>query len=131
MRWPSGPPHLTLKNPPKKTKKNKKTKKKKKKKNTHTQKKQKNNIQLSAIFLFVFGGCPKIIFDLAKKRAPNKHYKIGGFSKAFFEKQICVTKRPFSDKKIPNPEISVIIFFCLFLLFQQQKTPKLASISIL
>ena len=42
--------------------------------------------------------------NLAKK-ARNR-----GFSKAFFEKQICVTKRPFLDNKEPNPEIPVIIF---------------------
>ena len=33
-------------------------------------------------------------------------------------------------KKNTNPEISVIIFWGLFLLFQQQKTPKLAETPI-
>ena len=82
---------------------------------------------ISQHFLF-WGDIQKVFFDnLARKRAPKKHNKNGGFSKEFFEKQICVTKRPFLDKQIPNPEISVIIVFCFLLLFQQQETPKLTE----
>ena len=33
-------------------------------------------------------------------------------------------------KKNPNPEIPVIIFFCLSLLFQQQKTQNFAETPI-
>ena len=51
-----------------------------------------------------------------------------GFNKAIFEKQMCVTKSPFLDKK-PNPEIPVIIFAYSFL-FQQQKTLNLAEAPI-
>ena len=52
-----------------------------------------------SIFPFVFGGRPKFHFfsQLVQKRAPPKHYKNRGFSKTFFGKQLCVTKRPFLD----------------------------------
>ena len=56
-----------------------------------------------------------------RKRAPQKHYKNRGFSKAFLEKkQLCVTKWPFLDKK-PKSRNSSYHFFGSFLLFQQQK----------
>ena len=67
MRWPFGPPHLTLKpskkkNPKKqKTKKQtKKTKKRKKRKNTKIPKKELFSYQSK--FSFFLGGCPKIAF---------------------------------------------------------------------
>ena len=114
MRWPFGPPHLTLK-PSKKTHnyetKNRKEKRKKNKKNTHT-KYQKGVFQLSVNFSFLVATWPK-------KRAPKKHYKNRGFREQIFEKQFWATKRPFLDKK-PNPEIPVIILFVFFLLFQQK-----------
>ena len=82
MRWPFGPPHLTLK-PSKKNKEtkkqqNKKNKKIKKKKGTkkqkNTQKCQNKSFSIiSQIFLF-FGGCPKFPFfdNLAKKARTQK-----------------------------------------------------------
>ena len=86
-----------------------------------------SEVSYQSKFSFVFGGCPKFPFfdNLAKKRAPKKHYKNRGFCKAFLEKQICVAKRPFLDKKIPNPEISVIIF----LPFSSLSTTKNTKIS--
>ena len=71
---------------------------------------------------FVFGGCPKFPFfdNLAKKRAPKKHYKNRGLSKAFFEKQICVTKRQFLDKKSQIQLFQLSFFLPIFFLFQQQ-----------
>ena len=99
-------------------KKQNKTKEKKK----HTKIPKNIFSVISQMFPF-FGGCPKLPFfdNLAKKRAPKKHYKNRGFSNPFCGKQFWVTKRPFLDKKKPNPEIPVILFFCLFLLLQQQK----------
>ena len=97
MRWPFGPPHLTLK-PSKKTKKqktkkikNKKTEKKQKKgkKNKKTQKCQKKSFSvISQIFLFLVGvqNFP-FLTTWPKKRAPKNHYKNRGFSNPFFGKQ--------------------------------------------
>ena len=110
MRWPFGPPHLTLKP-------SKKNTKKKKKKN------QKSFSVISEIFLLFLVGVQNFPFltTWPKKRAPKKHYKNRGFSNPFFEKQICVTKRPFLDQKNPKPEIPVIIFFAFFFSFNNKK----------
>ena len=66
MRWPFGPPHLTLKPSKKntKTKKNKKqkTKKKKKKPKKKQQKYQKIAFQLSVKFFLFLGGFSKFPF---------------------------------------------------------------------
>ena len=109
MRWPEGPPHLTLK-PSKKTHKKKKQEKKKQlKKHKNTPKRA---FQLSVkFFLFwcVFQKFP--FFDtLTQKACTPKHYKNRGFSE-FFWKELCVTKGPFLDKKKPNSWIPVIIFW--------------------
>ena len=125
MRWPFGPPHLTLKPSKNNTKKTKKGKKKKRKKTqTKNPKIQKRAFQLSVNFSF-FGGCPKFPFltTWPKKRAPKKHNKNRGFSNPFFGKQFCVTSRPLLDKK-PNPEIPIILF-SPFSSFSTTKTTKI------
>ena len=116
MRWPFGPPHMTLK-PSKKHKKNKtnktnkktnKEKKRKKKKKKKARKHKKySKMSFSVIsenFLLFWVGVQNFPFltTWPKKRAPKKHYKNRGFRAFFFEKQMCVTKRPFLDPKIPN-----------------------------
>ena len=64
-----------------------------------------------------------------KKRAPKKQYKNRGFSKAFFEKQMCFTKRPFLGKKqIQKFQLSFL--FCFFLLLQHQQAQKYAETPI-
>ena len=137
MRWPFGPPHLTLKPSKKtkkqKTKKNQKQKKQKKKtkereKNPKTQKWQKKSFSvISQIFPF-FWWVSKISFfdNLAKKRAPQKHYKNRGFSNPFSGNQFWVTKRPFLDQKNPNPEIPVIIFLLPFSSLTTTKNTKIS-----
>ena len=136
MRWPFGPPHLTLKPSQKKTQKNKKqkkqTKKQKKKEKVKEHKNTKKELfSYQSKFSFFWGGVQKLPFltTWPRKRAPPKHYKNRGFS-LFFEKKLCVTKRPFLDPKNPNPEIPVIIFLPSFS-FNSQKTPKLAETPIL
>ena len=145
MRWPFGPPHLTLK-PSKKTKQKKQKKKQNKKqhkknkkkekprkKKKKTQKYQKKSFSvISQNFLFFWQGIQKLPFfdTLAQKTRTQKHYKNRGFSLFFFGKKLCVTKRPFLDKKNPNSEIPVIIFFLAFFLFQKQKTQKSAETPI-
>ena len=129
MRWPFGPPHLTLK-PSKKTNTNKKKKQKKRKKKKH--KIPKNELfSYQSNFSFFLVGVQNFPFltTWPKKRAPKKHYKNRGFSKAFFEKQICVTKRPFLDKKTQIQKFQ-LSFFCLFLLFATTKNTKLAETPI-
>ena len=127
MRWPFGPPHLTL-NPPKKTKtqkkqKNKKQEKKKPPKNQ--QKYQKIAFQLSVKFfhfswsLFKFS----LFWHLAPKSAHPKNTIKIGVSGPFFEKQMCVTKRPFLDQKNQNSWISVH-FFAYFFSFNNTKPPN-------
>ena len=86
MRWPFGPPHLTLK--PSKTKKNPKTQKQKiekkirkttKKKTKKKTKKHKNTqkelFSYQSMFSFL-GVCPKFLFltTWPKQRAPKKHF---------------------------------------------------------
>ena len=140
MRWPFGPPHLTLKPSKKnKTKKNKKKKTKNNTKKTKTRKTKKEKEKNTKIpkkelfsyqskFSFFLTGYPKIAFfdTLAQKTRTQKHYKNRGFSLFFFGKKLCVTKRPFLDKKNPNSEIPVIIFFsCLFFSFKNKKHKNL------
>ena len=124
MRWPFGPPHLTLK-PSKKNQKTKKKPKKQTKKNTKIPKKRFSVI--SQNFFFLGGGVQKLPFltTWPRKRAPPKHYKNRGFS-LFFEKKLYVTKRPFSDLKNPNPEIPVIIFFLPFFSLSTTKNTKIS-----
>ena len=59
----------------------------------------------------------------------EKHYKNRGFSKAFFEKQMCVTKRPFSDQKTQIQKFQLSLFAYSFH-FQQEKTQQLAETPI-
>ena len=147
MRWPFGPPHLTLKPSKQKTKqkpqkkkqkrnkeglgpsevtKKQKKKKKKRKERKRTAKNtripQKITFQLSLTFSFFGGGVQKLPFltTWPKKRAPPKHYKNRGFRNPFCAKKFWVTKRPFRTKKNKSRNSSYL-FFCLFLLLQQQK----------
>ena len=83
MRWPFGPPHLTLKPSPKNTETKKQTKKPKKQKqkkrkkespNKKQQKHQKIAFQLSVKFFLFFGWLFKIPFfdTLAQKARTQK-----------------------------------------------------------
>ena len=137
MRWPFGPPHLTLK-PSKKRKKtkppknHKKTQKRKtNKEHVKTQKYQKKGFSvISQNFLF-WGGVQKFPFltTWPRKRAPKEHYKNWGFSKAFWKNSYASRNGHFWTKK-PYPEIPDH-FFGSFLLFQQQKTQNSAETPVL
>ena len=133
MRWPFGPPHLTLK-PTKITRKTKKTKNKKKTKKTtkkeikskKTQKPKKELFSYQSKFSFL-GGVQKLPFltTWARKRAPPKHYKNRGFSLFFFEKSYALRNGHFWTKK-PTSRNSSYHFFLPFFLFQQQKNTKIS-----
>ena len=140
-RGPSG--HLTWPlNPPKQTQKQKK-KQRKKRKNKKTRQKrspkknskntQKLAFQLSVKIFFFFGWLFKIslFWHLGPESAhPKNTIKIGVSGPFFFGKQMCVTKRPFLDQKKPKFINFSYHFFCLFLLFQQQKNPTIAETPI-
>ena len=139
MRWPFGPPHLTLKPSKKNKKKNKKKqnkkkhKKNKKKKNQERKRKKHKNtkkraFQLSVKIFFFFDRVSKNCLFLTpwpRKRAPKNTIKIGVSACFFFGKKLCVTKRPFLDKKNPNSEIPVIIFFLAFFSLSKTKNTKI------
>ena len=104
MRWPFGPPHLTLKpsnkkTPPKKKTNKNKINKKKEKKEAPPKKKQKT---------------PKNSFSVISQIFPFFLVKNRGFRAFFFQKQLCVTRRPFFGPKNPKFINFSYHFFCLF-----------------
>ena len=110
MRWPFGPPHMTLK-PSKKTQKNKK-------KQEETKNTQKWAFQLSVKSFFFFGWVSKIslFWQLGPKSAhTKKHYKNSGF-RAFFCWKAVVRHETaiFGPKKAKFINSSYLFFFCLF-----------------
>ena len=140
MRWPFGPPHLTLKpsnkktpkkkKKPKKKKNKQKNQKKKKKKTTkkkQQQKHQKMAFQLSVkfflFFLVAFQNFP-FLTSWPRKPEPPKHYKNRGFKWFFLETQLCVTKRPILDQKKPKFINSSYHFFGLFSSLSKNKKHK-------
>ena len=114
MRWPFGPPHMTLKlsKKNKKGKKNKPTKNKKGLGSGEVAKKGKNKkyqkrsfSAISQNFLCLSLLCPKNSFTTwPKKRAPPKHYKKRVSANPKNKNYLVVTKRSFLDKKTQNPK---------------------------
>ena len=112
---------------PQKTKKIKKNKRKKRTKKKTQKKQKKRAFQLSVnFFLFLVGVQTPFLTPWPKKRAPIQHYKNRGFSK-FFLKSSYASRNGHFWTEIPNSRNSSYHFFCLFLLFQQQKTHKSAE----
>ena len=136
MRWPFGPPHLTLK-PSKKTKhkKTKKTKQKTTQKNQKKQNKQRKSkkhkntkkraFQSSVKIFFFWHGIQKLPFltPWPRKRAPQKHYKNRGFSLFLLERSYASRNGHFWTKKTQIQKFQ-LSFFLAFFLFQKQKTQK-------
>ena len=130
MRWPFGPPPLTLKPSPKNKNKTKEVtppKKRRTKNNTKTNKYQKKSFAvINQNFLSFLFWPEKPFFDnLAQNaRTPPKHYKNGVSENQFWKKQLCVTKRPFLDPpKNLIQKFQLSFLGCPFLLFQK-KTQK-------
>ena len=145
MRWPFGPPHLTLKpskkNKTKKQKKNKaknNTKKTKKKKNQERKRKKHKNtkkraFQLSVKIFFFFDRVSKNCLFLTpwpRKRAPKNTIKIGVSACFFLERSYASRNGHFWTKKTQIQKFQLSFFFLPFFLFQKQKTPKLAETPI-
>ena len=136
MRWPFGPPHLTLK-PSKKNKTQKKTKKKNKTKKTQKKnqnkerksKKHKNTkkraFQLSVKIFFFFDRVSKNCLFLTpwpRKRAPQNTIKIG-VSAYFFCKEVMRHETAiFGQKKPKFINSSYHLFSCLFFSFKNKNT---------
>ena len=135
MRWPFGPPHLTLKL----SKKNKTKKKQNKKQNKKTQKEtktKKENVKNAKIpknelfsyqskFSFFLTGYPKIAFfdTLAQKTRTQKHYKNRGFS-FFLERSYASRNGHFWTKKTQIQKFQLSFFSCLFS-FSKTKNTKI------
>ena len=140
MRWPFGPPHLTLKPSKKnKTKKNKKKTKQKttqknkkkekpRKKKKKTQKYQKKSFSvISQNFLFFWQGIQKLPFltPWPRKRAPKNTIKIG-VSACFFWKEVMRHETAIFGQKKPKFISSSYHFFsCLFFSFKNKKHKNL------
>ena len=145
MRWPFGPPHLTLKPSKKnKTKKNKKKTKQKttqknkkkekpRKKKKKTQKYQKKSFSvISQNFLFFWQGIQKLPFltPWPRKRAPKNTIKIGVSACFFLERSYASRNGHFWTKKTQIHKFQLSFFFLPFFLFQKQKTQKSAETPI-
>ena len=136
MRWPFGPPHLTLK-PSKKDHKNKKKKLTKKKAKKETQKKTakipKNSFSvISQFFPFLGWFFKKIPFlHLGPKNLnPKNTIKIEVLG-PFFLNSCCASRNGhFWTKKPKIYKFQLSFFLPYFLLFQQQKTQKSAETPI-
>ena len=135
MRWPFGPPHLTLK-PSKKNK----TTKNKKKQNKKQQKKPKNKknqarkckkhkntkkiaFQLSVKIFFFWQGIQKLPFltPWPRKRAPKNTIKIRVSAYFLGEKSYASRNGHFWTKKTQILKFQLSFFFLPFFLFQKQK----------
>ena len=137
MRWPFGPPHMTLKPSKRNTKKTKQKKTKKTKKEKKTRKNKKNTqkwaFQLSVKIFFFFGWLFKIslFLQLGPKSAHTKNTIKIGVSGPLFLESSCVSRNGrFWTKKTKIYKFQLSFFFACFLLFQQHKTQKIAETPI-
>ena len=144
MRWPFGPPHLTLK-PSKKKHKNTKTKKETKKTKEKTKKQEKKEAKkkqqkypkisfsvISQIFLF-FGWLFKIslFWHLGPESAHPKNTIKIGVSGPFFLKSCCASRNGhFWTKKPKIYKFQLSFFFGLFSSLSTTKNPKIAETPI-
>ena len=134
MRWPFGPPHLTLKPSNKKHKKKKKTKKNKQKNQKKKKEKkedQKNNSKNTtkwlfsyqsnfSFFLVAFQNFP-FLTSWPRKPEPPKHYKNRGF-KCFFLETSCVSRNGrFWTKKTKIYKFQLSFFWPIFFSFKNKK----------
>ena len=129
MRWPFGPPHLTLK-PSKKSKETKKktrkaNKKKKGKKNTKNDKNAKKRaFQLSVKFFFFLVGVQNFPFltTWPKKRAPKNTIKIGVSATHFLENSSeSRNGSAILDQKTQIQKFQLSFFFAFFFSYNNKK----------
>ena len=143
MRWPFGPPHLTLKPSKQKQNKNKtKTKQNKQnKKTTKNNKKRKNKkekvkntripkkelFSYQSKFSFFLTGYPKIAFfdTLAQKTRTQKHYKNRNFRLFILERSYASRNGHFWTKKTQIHKFQLSFFSCLFSFSKTKKHKNL------
>ena len=133
MRWPFGPPHLTLKlsNKKRQEKKNKQKKQKKKKKRSQKKKQQKHQkiaFQLSVKFFLFLGGFLKIslFWHLGPESAhPKNTIKIGVSGPFFLESRCASRNGHFWTKKPKIYKFQLSFFFCLFSSLSKTKNTKI------
>ena len=131
MRWPFGPPHLTLKpsnkkQKTKKTKKNKKTRKKRSPKKKQQKYPKMSFSVISQIFPF-FGWLFKIslFWHLRPKSLNPKNTIKIGVSGPFFWKSSCASRNGhFWTKKTKIHKFQLSFFLPIFFSFNNQKTQK-------
>ena len=144
MRWPFGPPHLTLK--PSKKKQNKKNKKNITKNNTKKQKKRKTKkekekntkipkkelFSYQSKFSFFWQGIQKLPFltPWPRKRAPKNTIKIGVSACFFLERSYASRNGHFWTKKTQIQKFQLSFFFLPFFSFKNKKTQKSAETPI-
>ena len=141
MRWPFGPPHLTLKPSKKKketkNKKKSKTKKNRKKKEREKTKKHKNAkkelFSYQSIFSFFMVGVQNFPFLTTwpkKERSQKNTIKIGFQQPIFWKTVLSHETAIFGQKKPKSRNSSYHFFFCLFSSLTTTKTQKLAETPI-
>ena len=120
MRWPFGPPHMTL------TKKNKKRQKKKRKKQEKTKNTQKWAFQLSVKIFFFFGWVSKIslFWQLGPKSAHPKNTIKIGVSGPFFWKADVRHETAIFDQKTKIHKFQLSFFLPVFFSFNNRKHKK-------
>ena len=134
MRWPFGPPHMTLKNKKKQQNQKKKRKKKKQKKTRKNQKYSKMSFSvISENFLF-FGWMSKIslFLQLGPKSAHTKNtIKIGVSGPLFWKAVVCHETAVFGPKKPKFINSSYHFFLPVFFSFNNTKHKKVLKPLIL
>ena len=132
MRWPEGPPHMTLK-PSKKNKKKQQNQKKKKKKKNKKKNKKKPKILKNELFSyqwkfsFFFGWMSKIslFLQLGPKSAHTKNTIKIGVSGPLFLESSCVSRNGrFWTKKPKFINSSYHFFLPVFFSFNNTKHKK-------
>ena len=127
MRWPFGPPHLTLKPSKENTKTQKQTKKNKKKETKRkTAKIPKNSFSVISQFCPFFGWLSKFPFftPWPKKPEPKKTIKIGVLG-PFFWKAVVHHETAIFGPKNPKFINFSYHFFCLFSSLSKTKITKI------
>ena len=134
MRWPEGPPHLTLKPSKKHTQKNKKTKKKKQKRRRKKEPKKgkrgklpKNELFIhQSFFPFLVGVQSFLFWYLGPKSAHPKNTMQIGVSACFLKSRCASRNGHFWTKKTKIQKFQLSFSFLPFSPFSTTKNTKIS-----